>query len=247
MSEQQVVATGRDLAVQREFWNCCYADSLQDGSPNPARLRRGQVVVQLLRSLNLSKPNILEVGCATGCLAAALAQFGRVTGVDLADQLIATAKGRHPHIGFLAGDFLTVALPAEHFDLVVSVDVISYFDDLRLFTDRIASLLKSRGHLILTCPHRFIWNRTDFIRRSHGEIPLNWLNMGEMKRLLRDRFTVLHTETIMPEGNLGILRLINSGRLNSLVRKVVPEPYIVKLKEGLGLGKTLVAVAQKRA
>lgn len=91
-----------------------------------------------------------------------------------------------------------------------------------------------------------IWERTDLVRRSHGEIPLNWLNTGELERLLRDRFSVLHSETIIPAGNRGILRLINSWRLNALIQKVVPEPYIVTLKEKVGLDKTLVVVAQKR-
>ena len=143
-------------------------------------------------------------------------------------------------------DFLTTELPPEDFDVVVSVAVISVFEDQRRFLDRISELLKSRRYLLLMCPHRFVWDRTDLVRRSHGEIPLNWLNMGELERLLRDRFSVLHSETIIPAGNRGILRLINSWRLNALIQKVVPEPYIVTLKEKVGLGKTLVVVAQKR-
>jgi SAM-dependent methyltransferase len=247
MHDQQVIPAATDWAALREFWNKWFADIQENGSLDSTRIRHGEVVVESLKSLNLSKPDILEVGCGSGWLCAALAQLGQVTGIDLADEVIAAAKIRNPQVEFIAGNFLTAELPPEHFDVVVSVAVISVFVDQRRFLDRVSELLKSRGYLILMCPHRFIWDRIDFIRRSHGEIPLNWLNMGEMKRLLRDRFAVLHTETVIPEGNRGILRLINSYRLNGWIQKVVPEPYIIRLKEQIGLGKSLVAVAQKRA
>jgi SAM-dependent methyltransferase len=246
MSDKQVIPAAPDSALLREFWNRWFAEIPENEFLDPTKIRHGEVVVQLLQSLNLSKPDILEVGCVNGWLCAALAQFGQVTGIDLADKEIAKAKIRYPQLKFIAGDFLTAELPPEHFDVVVSVAVISVFEDQRRFLDRVSELLKSRGYLLLMCPHRFVWERTDFIRRSHGEIPLNWLNMGELKRLLRDRFSVLHSETIIPAGNRGILRLINSWRLSALIQKVVPEPYMVTLKEKVGLGKTLVVVAQKR-
>jgi 2-polyprenyl-3-methyl-5-hydroxy-6-metoxy-1,4-benzoquinol methylase len=192
------------------------------------------------------KPKILEVGCATGWLSAGLAQFGQVTAIDLADKPIAAAKTRYPHIDFIAGDFLTLDLLAEHFDLVVSVDVIPYVQDQRSFIHRIATVLKSPGYLILVAPNKFVWNRTDFVRRSQGEIPLNWLRMRDLKSLLRHRFSLLHGETIIPGGNRGILRLVNSHRLNALIQRVMPDHCIVRLKEKIGLGKSLVVVAQKR-
>jgi SAM-dependent methyltransferase len=247
MHDQQVIPSAPDPALLREFWNKWFADIPVNESIDPTKIRHGEVTIQLLKSLNLSHPDILEVGCANGWLCAALAQFGHVTGIDLADKVIAEGKINYPQVDLIAGDFLTAELPLEHFGVVVSVAVISVFADQRRFLDRVSELLKPRGYLLLMCPHRFIWDRTDFIRRSHGEIPLNWLNMGELKRLLRDRFSVLHTETIMPAGYRGVLRLINSHRLNRLIHKIVPEPSVVRLKEWIGLGKTLVVVAQKRA
>jgi SAM-dependent methyltransferase len=245
MRDQQVIPP--DLAVPREFWNNLFPDILVNGIPDTTKIRHSQVVVGALRSLDLSKPDILEVGCATGWLCATLAQFGQITGIDLADKVIAAAKIRYPQLKFIAGDFLTAELPAEHFDVVVSVVVISYFANPGRFLDRVSEVLKSHGYMILICPHKFVWDRTDFIRRSHGEIPLNWLNMGELKRLVRERFSVLRSETIMPAGNRGILRLINSYRLNRWIETLVPEPWVVRLKERIGLGKSLVVVARKRA
>lgn len=249
MREQQVICAGPDLDIQKQIWNRWITDNLEkDGQegPDSLTLRTGVAILKLLNGLNLSSPNILEVGCANGWLSAALAQSGQVTGIDLADKAIAAAQARHPEIAFLAGDFLTAKLPGEHFDVVVSLSTINVFADQRRFLDRISELLKPRGYLILTCAYKFIWDRTDFIRQLHDEIPLNWLNMRDLKGLLRDHFCVLHAGTIIPAGNRGILRFINSYRLNKLILKIVPEPRVVRLKERMGLGRALVVVAQKR-
>jgi SAM-dependent methyltransferase len=235
----------RDIGTQREFWNEWAADCKQD--LDFTSLRHRDTVLRLLKGLNLSRPNILEVGCANGWLSVALANFGRVTALDLADAAIATAQVKYPHIDFMAGDFLSMDLSPKHFDIVVSVGVISCVEDQRGFLKKISDLLQPGGYLILTCPHKFVWDRTDFTRRSHGEIPLDWLDMGDLKRLLQDRFSVLHNETVIPAGNRGILRPINSRRINNLVHKFIPERHLVRLKEKAGLGKTLVVVAQKRA
>jgi len=247
MSQLQVNSTGRDLDTQRQFWNEWAADCKKVRETDPTPQRHRETIFRLLKSLGLSRPAILEVGCADGWLSAGLANFGQVTGTDLADAAIAAAQSKYPHIRFIAGDFLHMDLGPDCFDVVVSVGVISCVEDQRRFVSRIAELLKSRGFLIMTCPHKFVWDRTDFIRRSKGEIPLDWLNMRDLKGLLHDHFSVLHTETVIPAGNRGILRLVNSNRLNALIHKVVPESYIVRLKEKIGLGKTLVVLAQKRA
>jgi SAM-dependent methyltransferase len=247
MPEQGIIAGAPERASLREFWNEWFAGIPERDMLNPAKIRQGEAALQLLKSLNLAKPDILEVGCANGWLSAALAQFGQVTGLDLADEVIAAGRIRFPQVKFIAADFLTVDLPPESFDVVVSVSVISVLEDQRRFLERISELLRPSGYLFLTCPHKFVWDRTNFVRRSHGEIPMNWLNVGGLKRLLREHFSVLHTGTIIPAGNRGILRVINSNRLNSLVQKVVPGPYVARLKERARLGRELVAVAQKRA
>jgi 2-polyprenyl-3-methyl-5-hydroxy-6-metoxy-1,4-benzoquinol methylase len=244
MSQPQVSTARRDLDIQRLFWNQWAADCKKD--LDSTTLRHGETVLGLLKGLCLSRPDILEVGCANGWLSAGLANLGQVTGTDLADAAIAVAQSKYPSIRFIAGDFLNMNLGTDCFDVVVSVGVISCVEDQRRFVSRISELLKSHGFLILTCPNKFIWDRTDFVRRSQGEIPLDWLNMGGLKELLRNQFDVLHSETIIPAGNRGILRLINSRRLNALIQTIVPEPSIVQLKEKIGLGKTLVILAQKR-
>lgn len=235
-----------DVTVQRSFWNQWIADCLETDRLDSSSLRRGETVLQLARSLDLSNPAILEIGCATGWLSAQLARFGTVTGLDLADKPIAAAKIKYPNIEFIAGDFLNLDLPAEHFDLVVSVDVISVVQDQAAFLDKIRALLKPSGYLIVMCPNKFVWDRTEFTRRSKGEIPLNWLNMKDLEALLRSQFGLKHKETILPAGNRGILRLVNSYKLNRLMSRIIYQGRLDKIKEKIGLGKSLVVVVQKK-
>ena len=76
---------------------------------------------------------------------------------------------------------------------------------------------------------------------------MKWLYMRELKDLLRPRFACLWSGTIIPWiGNCGMLRIINSYRVNSTLEKIISGNNITKLKEKIGLGASLVVLAQKR-
>lgn len=230
--------------VPREVWNDWIERNIRGA--NPENIRRGDCVLQFLKSLALSNPNILDVGCANGWLCAELAYFGKVTGIDLANKAITTARSRCPNVSFICGDFLTLDLPTGHFDVVVSVDVIPYVCDQRSFLDRVATVLKPRGYLILICPNKFVWDRTRFTRQLESKVPVKWLHMQDLKDLLSRHFVALHSETIIPGGNRGILRLINSNKVERTIKTIIHPDNMVKLKEWVGLGKSLVVLAQKR-
>jgi len=51
--------------------------------------------------------------------------------------------------------------------------------------------------------------------------------------------------TQLPEGQLGFLRLVNSTRLNTLLGRVVPDRWIERIKEWMGLGQTIAVFAQR--
>ena len=68
---------------------------------------------------------------------------------------------------------------------------------------------------------------------------------GEFKAMLRRRFRVLHTTSIMPIGDRGILRLVNSYKVNKALGWVISPRRLERLKEWAGFGYTLVALAQK--
>jgi 2-polyprenyl-3-methyl-5-hydroxy-6-metoxy-1,4-benzoquinol methylase len=242
MSNLQVSQAERDS--RREVWNVWIEKNVRGYWPDNAR--RGETALRLLTSLNLLRPRILEIGCANGWLTAQLAFVGNVTGIDLADRAIAEARARHPHLTFICGDIFAFDPLGKKFDVAVSIDVIPYVDDQREFIDKIAEILEPRGYLILIAPNRFVWDRTRFSGEVRGKVPSNWPYMRDLKDLLRDRFLLLHSATIIPGGNMGILRIVNSHKVDKAIGKLIGGNRVTKLKEKAGLGKSLVVLARKR-
>ena len=241
MSEQPTHAEEDHPVAMRDVWSDWIERNIKSGNP-----RHGDTVLRLLKSLNLSDPNILEVGCANGWLCADLACFSKVTGIDLADKAITMARSLYPDVAFICGDFLALDLPTGRFDVVVSIDVIPYVDNQRAFLHKVAMVLKPRGYFIIICPNKFVWDRTRFTRQLEGKVPVKWLYMRDLKDLLNRHFVALRSETISPGGNRGILRLINSNKVERAIETIIHPDHVVKLKERIGFGKSLVVLAQKR-
>lgn len=237
---------GPSISEQQEFWETWNAKLRDPEHLNDWCLRRAEVILQFLRSLNLEKPGILDFGCGTGWLSEMLARFGSVTGVDLAESAIATARTRCPDCTFFAGDFFKMALPAEHFDVVISQEVIAHLPDQAAYVERAASLLKHGGHLIITTPNKFVIERADVFPQQPDAHIEKWLTLGRLKDLLRPHFRVLGSTSIFPMGNQGILRLVNSTKVNSVLAAFMTRRRVEELKEKFGLGYTLILLAQKR-
>lgn len=212
---------------------------------NKWSLRRAEIILQFLQSLNLDYPKILDLGCGTGWLSAMLANFGPTTGVDLAESVIATARARSPNVTFFAGDIFKMSLLAEHFDVVVSQEVIAHVLDQVAYLDRAVHVLKPGGYLIITTPNKFIIDRGDFPPQPPEHIE-RWLTMPHLKRLLRPHFHVLRSMSILPMGHRGILRFVNSYKVNTVLELFISRQHLDTLKERLGLGYTLIVLAQKR-
>jgi SAM-dependent methyltransferase len=91
------------------------------------------LVTRIARSLIPEGESVLEIGCGSGDLLAALKPT-RGVGVDVSGAMVASARARHPDLEFLqvAGEDLDLG---ESFDYIVLSDVVPYADDLlRLFT-----------------------------------------------------------------------------------------------------------------
>jgi 2-polyprenyl-3-methyl-5-hydroxy-6-metoxy-1,4-benzoquinol methylase len=99
----------------------------------------------------MAHPRICEVGCANGWLAVQLAELGQVTGVDIADKVIARAKDRIPAVEFLAGDFTEMGDFKGDFDVIVTLVTTGNVSDHKAFVAKIVAALKPGGHLILSC------------------------------------------------------------------------------------------------
>jgi 2-polyprenyl-3-methyl-5-hydroxy-6-metoxy-1,4-benzoquinol methylase len=234
------------LELQKEhwkYWNSRPEHPYQDDLLRP--LRRGDKILAYLRSLPLERPAILDLGCGMGWFANRLGEIGPTTGIDLSDDAIAEAKSRFPHLTFLAGNVFEMELPKRHFDVVVSQEVIAHVPDQPGYVERAARVLKPGGYLIVTTPNWFVHSRIRWAPIPPGHIE-QWLSRGALKRLLRPHFRVLRTTTIVPIGHGGILRLVNSTKLNRAMERLFSPARIEDAKGWAGLGWTQIALAQKR-
>ena len=238
-------ASTPDLSKQQRFWNTWNATLRDPKNLNDWSLKRGETIVELVRSLAMEHPKILDFGCGTGWLTERLAELGETTGIDLADRVIEAAQSRAPHLTFIAGDIFQLPLQSAHYDIVVSQEVIAHIPDQAAYLDRAAELLKSRGYLIITTPNKFVMDRSDWPAQPPAHIE-QWLTMAHLKRLLDRQFKILRTTTIVPLGNHGILRFINSSKINAALGSLVSPQTLERFKEWAGYGYTLVALAQKR-
>jgi SAM-dependent methyltransferase len=236
------------ITEQRQFWNWHWRHAQDRRVINDWSLARFTTIMNILRSLSLEEVKILDLGCGLGWYTEKLSEFGQVTGIDLSPEAIAKAKARVPHITFLAGDIYQMPLPEATFDVVVSQEVLSHVENQAKYIERAAKVLKSGGYLILSTDNKFIMDR---LGEAHWA-PLppehieTFLDIRGLKRLLRPHFHVLRSTTVIPTGHRGILRLINSVKLNRALEVLIPRHCLEALKERAGLGLTIIVLAQKR-
>jgi len=111
-------------------WERLTSDAPVSGIRATVREGRDRMRALLLDQLpaDLTGRRVLDAGCGTGALAAALARRGaEVTAVDISPRLVAIARDRieDPRIDFRAGDMLDPALG--RFDHVVAMDSMIYY------------------------------------------------------------------------------------------------------------------------
>jgi SAM-dependent methyltransferase len=235
------------LETQRRFWNWHWEHWEERKIINDWTLKRGDAILEILQSLSLNQPEILDFGCGKGWFTEKLALVGKATGIDLSEEAIAMAQLRSPNVTFIAGNVYDFPLQPEKYDVIVSQEVLTHVENPGAYLDRAANLLKPGGYLILACANKFVMERlgnADWNVQPPEHI--SWYpSMKDLKELLRTKFQILRATTILPVGNGGALRLINSYKFNRALELVIPRRFLDALKERAGFGYQLVVLAQK--
>lgn len=232
------------MDLQRSFWNGWNA-STREIVVGDSSLRQQEVLLAWIAGLGRTDLKILDAGCGAGWLCERLTPYGEVTGVDLADEVIARARQRLPEVSFIAGDLMTLDLGSRTFDVVVSLEVLSHVADQAAFIDKLATLTSPGGALILTTQNKPILRRNlDVEPVKPGQLR-QWVDSRELRLLLQPHFEVRKLRSLTPRGHGGFLRFINSPKLNSLLRRVTVNRSD-RIKERLGLGFSLIVLGVKR-
>lgn len=197
---------------------------------------------------------ILEVACGAGALSRQL-NFSSYHGLDISSAAIEFAQkkmeeacqGRPSTATYEAADFHNWPPTPDPVDLVLCVDAISCFREPQFVTCKMAGVLRSGGHLVVTTINPVVYNRIRRIggvRLENGPVS-HWLSRRELHDLiLKAGLSIERSYTIMPRGNMGWLRLINSARLNEAFGPRCAAMFR-RVKERAGLGQYRVVIARK--
>jgi 2-polyprenyl-3-methyl-5-hydroxy-6-metoxy-1,4-benzoquinol methylase len=234
---------------QRQFWNWHWQNWEQRKVLNDWTERRATEILGLIKGLPIQRPRILDLGCGRGWFTERLADLGEAHGIDLSPEGIAAAQARRPDITYLAGNIYEAALPEKYFDVVVSQEVIAHVEDQPKYVERGIDVLKPGGYFIITTGNKWVMDRLGNVgwNVQPKEHIAHQLSQGQLRKMLAPRCDVLKAFTIIPHGQLGVLRVINSYKLNSMLAKVVSPQKIDALKEKAGFGWQMIFLAQKRA
>lgn len=248
--EDETISSDPSIEAQQSYWDDRWGSQR---SPNEWQIRRAEAILDILKSCPIDNPRILDLGCATGWMTSRLAELGEAEGVDLSEAAIAMARSQFPGILFTAGDLYEVPLTSEPVDIVVCQEVIAHVSDPKGLIERIAHVIKPGGYLVITSANKLVMHRMRFSDGIVGVGPEDpdehikkWLGMRDLKLLVKPLFKILYSTSVIPLGNRGLLRIVNSPKLNWVLASFLTVRRVEALKERLGFGYTIIVLGQKQ-
>ena len=231
---------------QRRFWNSWNTNYRSRSAELPEISKRQALkVIEWIKGLGRIDLDILEVGCGSGWLCQQLVPFGRVTGTDLSNEVLARAERDVESVAFVAGDFFELEFPWCGFDVVVSLEVLAHVHEQSAFISKIARLLRPGGYMMLATQNRFALERcTEIPPKGVGQIR-KWLDVHALRHLVNSHFDIIECTSIVPVGNRGLLRWINAPKVNRMLSAFASVQSINALKERLFMGHTLMVLSRK--
>lgn len=163
-------------------WNTLYATPTENLEDENFRLRRDLSVAHVL-GLVTPGAQVLDLGCGTGPVLSELRRQGIGTrGLDYSGDMLAHARMRLRLLGLddsglEQGDCRATPYPAESFDIVLCLGVISYIENYDPVLDEIDRLLKPGGNVLIS------------FRNAHNPVLSDPLQLA--RRLLRTLLTPL--------------------------------------------------------
>jgi 2-polyprenyl-3-methyl-5-hydroxy-6-metoxy-1,4-benzoquinol methylase len=230
--------------AQKAFWDDWVYRSFSWKNDSDNR-RRGFYVISEV--VNRQKPGlkILDVGCGSGWLSLELKKFGKVTGTDYSQKSIEKLNSEHPDVNWIAGDFLSIDLPENFYDIVTCLETIAHVSNQMAFAEKMAKVTRRGGFMILTTQNQFIWKRTSSLAPlGKGQIR-NWLCRKRLRELFGSYYYIQKLFTCAPGGDRGFPWIFNNRYSNRIFSNLLGDERYIRTRELIGLGKSLVIVGQR--
>ncbi|HEX2574110.1 MAG TPA: bifunctional class I SAM-dependent methyltransferase/glycosyltransferase family 2 protein [Polyangia bacterium] len=146
-------------------------------------------IEELVRFVVPAGARVLEIGCGTGDLLAALAPAEGV-GVDISPRMLDVARGKYPHLEFVVADAESLEAPAlegRTFDYVVMSDVVGQLSDVWAAFRALRRFTHPRTRIFISY-YNFLWEPVLRLGERAGlKMPIeqqNWLGMQDLANLL---------------------------------------------------------------
>ncbi len=211
----------------------------------PAWFTRNQTyheqILRVCRQFLHPDSRVLELGCSTGQLLAALnPHYG--LGVDMSAASIQVAQSLYPHLEWLHADVENLPADerfAQRFDLIIIEDLMGFLQDIQLFLTTIKNLSHSRTRIIISS-WNWLWEPIlRFGEKVHLKAPdlmlrENWISANAVQNFLK--LTGYTTLTLQPGLLLPYRIPVLSGLINSLsyaplFRRLTLQSILVAAKE----------------
>jgi SAM-dependent methyltransferase len=138
-----------------------------------------------LKFLIPSNSSVLEIGCGTGELLAAL-NPRRGLGIDISPNMVQVAREKFPQLQFEIGDLENLQIE-EKFDYVILVETIGHVDDIQLAFKELHKVCKPQTRLIIVY-YNYLWEPVLKFAEAVGlkmKQPLqHWLPLEDISNLL---------------------------------------------------------------
>ena len=121
--------------------------------------RRIEVIFDdFLGKENIAKKLLLDAGCGTGWFSQKAFESGAcVTAIDLSESLVKITSQKVPGVHGIVASIMELPFPDNHFDYVISSDVIEHTPDPQKATLEMIRVLKPGGKICVTTPNKTIW------------------------------------------------------------------------------------------